>query len=190
MNKLVYIFPCPQYPNGYICYDLGLVKEYFEMFEEINYLRKGRCILSNNEIYTHNLPFMWLKEGVKKHARIIKRWKSIMAGEEPFHINLHCHLWGDLACMLAPMNKAIHEYVVTKYGVQFDNLEHFASPLLTFDAANEIVKQALNDTKLLWEKEGLSEIMEDMEGKLVENCYGYESEEEEQCAITGIPLLC
>ncbi len=77
MKKLVYIFPCPQYPNGYICKDLGLIKE-LNLFGDYDYFRKAKCIISNNEIYIDKLDFMWLKKGVIKHDKIFQNWKTRM----------------------------------------------------------------------------------------------------------------
>jgi len=74
-QKLYYIFPCPQYPKGYICEYIGYIKEYFPAFRINVEQKKGRCILSNNEIYLNNNKFMWLK-GTKKHNIILESWKK------------------------------------------------------------------------------------------------------------------
>ena len=54
--------------------------------------------------------------------------------EEPYQINLQSRLWGDLECMLAPMNNAINKYTLNKYGFELENLTSYMSPLLCFDA--------------------------------------------------------
>lgn len=102
----------------------------------------------------------------------------------PYQINLQSHLWGDLECMLPIMNKAINDYTLLKYGFKLGDLIEYMSPLLCFDAAEEIVSAALESTKEDWERFGLSS--EDMLGKLVEHCYGFEG----TCEITGVLLDC
>jgi hypothetical protein len=110
--------------------------------------------------------------------------------KEPYQINLQSHLWGDFGGMLAPMNKAINDYTLDKYGYELEDLVSYMSPLLCFDAADEIVQFALNVTKCKWEEAGLLEAWGDIKRKLVEKCYGFKSGYEEQCEITGIVLNC
>lgn len=70
---LIYIFPCNQYPNGYIGLDLGLKRE-LNLFGDYEMYRKALCQISFSEIYVGNLPYMKLNPNSEKDNNILYKW--------------------------------------------------------------------------------------------------------------------
>lgn len=70
---LIYIFPCSQYPMGYIGLDLGLKRE-LNFFGDYEMYRKALCQLYFREMYVVNLPYMKLNPNKKKDNDILYKW--------------------------------------------------------------------------------------------------------------------